>query len=173
MSRLSNQKLAADNLNPISKALIQEPMQIEVDDQQESEEEKKEELLYLPQLSPRKLGGDRNKLGLPARNHLFTYKEMDFSLTQVGGNQRFHPLIGQTTYKKGQEQIRDNLMQFHIRHGSMSYVDQDNKFEFYDRPKKYETISVPYKVKNSHSMVHVGLVNAIKAQNNIKIMSNK
>ena len=48
MSRLSNQKLAADNLNPISKALIQEPMQIEVDDQQESEEEKKEELLYLP-----------------------------------------------------------------------------------------------------------------------------
>ena len=45
----------------------------------------------------------------------------------------------------------------------MSYVDQDNKFEFYDRPKKYETISAHYKVKNSHSMVHMGLVNAIKA----------
>ena len=69
-------------------------MQIEVDDQQDSEDDKKSELHYLPQLSPRRLGGDRNKLGLPARNHLFTYKEMDFSLTQVGGNQRFHHSIG-------------------------------------------------------------------------------
>ena len=140
LSRLTNQKLAADNLAPISKALIQEPMQIEVDDEQVSEEEKKEEFLYLPQLSQRKLGEDRNRGVIPARNHLFTYKEMDFSLTQVGGNKRFHPMIGQTTYKMGQDQIRDNLMQFHIRHGSMSYVDQDNKFQFYDRPKKYETI---------------------------------
>ena len=105
---------------PIGKALIQEPMQIEVDDEQESEEERKEEFLYLPQLSQRKLGENRNKDGIPARNHLFTYKEMDFSLTSVGGNKRFHPMIGQTTYKKGQEQIRDNLMQFHIRHGTMA-----------------------------------------------------
>ena len=66
----------------------------------------------LPELDDNQLQGRfrRKKGSLPPVDNLFTYKEMAFGLTGVGGNQNRYPGIGQTTTKEDREQITDNLL---------------------------------------------------------------
>ena len=95
--------LPIGNLAPIRESLVgfsstqayeKPPLEIEAED--DAVEEEPDSTPSLPQLSDGKLQGRfrRKKASLPPGDNLFTYKEMEFGLTDVGGNQNRMPGIG-------------------------------------------------------------------------------
>lgn len=68
------------------------------------------------------LSPKRNKLESKHRFidlDIHTYKEMEFALTKVGGNQKIKPRLGQTTSKREEDLLRDQLLEVKIRHGDV------------------------------------------------------
>lgn len=50
---------------------------------------------------------------------IHTYKEMEFALTKVGGNQKVYPRLGQTTSKREEDILRDQLLEVRVRQGDV------------------------------------------------------
>ena len=50
---------------------------------------------------------------------IHTYKEMEFALTKVKGNQKVYPRLGQTTSKREEDLLRDQLLEVKVRHGDV------------------------------------------------------
>ena len=55
----------------------------------------------------------------PRDENLFIYKDFDTSLTKVRGNKNVHPALTKTTSMRGEDLIRDRLLTFKYRNGSV------------------------------------------------------
>lgn len=65
----------------------------------------------------------------PKKNeeHLFIYKDFDTTLTKVGGNKNMHPAVDLTTSIRGEDLIRDRLLSFKYRNGSLQNTIDEEK----------------------------------------------
>ena len=59
--------------------------------------------------------------------HLFIYKDFDTSLTKVGGNKNVLPSTDLTTSVRGEDLIRDRLLSFKYRNGSLTNTIDENR----------------------------------------------
>ena len=60
----------------------------------------------------------------PDNEHLFIYKDFDTSLTAVKNPHRRLPSLEQTTKMRGEDLIRDRLLSFKVRNGSIGTFDE-------------------------------------------------
>lgn len=60
----------------------------------------------------------------PDNEHLFIYKDFDTSLTQVKTQHRKFPALQDTTKVRGEDLIRDRLLSFKVRNGSIGTFDE-------------------------------------------------
>ena len=60
--------------------------------------------------------------------NLFIYKDFDTSLTAVKGNIKKLPLLEQTTKTRGEDLIRDRLLSFNVRNGSLASLDRNANY---------------------------------------------
>ena len=70
---------------------------------------------------------DKSPLKKKEDDNLFIYKDFDTSLTAVKGNIRKLPVLQQTTAQRGQDMIRDRLLSFNVRNGSLAALDRSER----------------------------------------------
>lgn len=58
---------------------------------------------------------------------LFIYKDFDTSLTAVKGNIKKLPILEQTTAQRGHDMIRDRLLSFNVRNGSLAALERHDR----------------------------------------------
>lgn len=89
----------------------------------------------LPYLEPQKLQTSSRRFRSPPKKvdkkkeseNLFIYKDFDTSLTKVKGHIKQMPRLDQTTSQRGEDMIRDRLLSFNVRDGSLSTFDRNNR----------------------------------------------
>ena len=93
----------------------------------------------------------------PKDDPMFIYKDFDTSLTKVGGNMNVHPAMVKTTSVRGEDLIRDRLLTFKYRNGSVqTQIGNDKQRDKTSPPKRkvIEYAQMKTKTRLSSNMVH-------------------
>ena len=94
---------------------------------------------------------------VPKDDPMFIYKDFDTSLTKVGGNKNVIPAMVKTTSVRGEDLIRDRLLTFKYRNGSVQTEIGKDKLRDKTSPPKRKVIEyaqMKTKTRLSSNMVH-------------------
>ena len=95
--------------------------------------------------------------------NLFIYKDFDTSLTAVKGNIRKLPILDQTTAQRGQDMIRDRLLGFNVRNGSLAGLNDRSGKAPHTMIERSEALK-----RRKLSESHAALRNKPKLSNNMR-----